>query len=334
MENLGKVSIIIPTYRRHDFIGNTIKNVLRQDYPNFEILIIDDNGRNTQNQICTFEAIKALISQNDNIRYICQEENSGVCCARNRGIQEANGQFVAFLDDDDFWHPSYLSEILLTIKNTNAGIVYANFYRLNEIGFFYNKKEKYYSGSINNALLEGWCPATTSLFCIKKNLLMEYGCFDEHLKNLEEYDLWIRLSEKNEFAFCNKRLVVKNESIHEQLTTNHTSRIQAWKSLKEKWSTRELCPEQKNKFFNIIENNIRTDSYLRTLQNVKDIQIPRVSKYGIIRTSFLYMGKLFGVSFVAKIKRKISRLTGTLTYLSKSEELDIRHTFNISIDKK
>lgn len=326
---INKVSVIIPTYKRYKNISKIVENVLCQDYPNYEVIIIDDNGIGSSYQKNTFKSIERLLKQYNNLRYIAHDVNSGACIARNTGIKEAKGDYVAFLDDDDYWHHSFLTNMMSTILKERVDIAYSNFYRIDESGIFYNRKEKLYSGMIRTQLLNGWCPATTSLFFIKKSLLLSNGGFDENMKNLEEYDLWIRLSENNIFACCEKRLVLKSESNHEQLTNNYDSRIIAWKELKKIWDTRNLKLSEKNIFFNIIDANIKTDLYHKDLQQIAHISIPNKSKYGIKRTCLLSIAKFFGSSFVIKFKHYLSRNLGIICYLSKSRELRIKKQFNV-----
>lgn len=327
---MDKASVIIPTYKRHHNISKVVKNVLLQDYPNFEILIIDDNGIGTSDQIETHKALLPLLQQYKNIRYICLESNSGACNARNKGIKEASGYYVAFLDDDDYWHPSFLSDMIATLIANNTDVAYSNFYRMDKHGIFFNKKEKFHDGNVRNELLMGWCPATTSLFCIKKSLLINNGGFDNKLKNLEEYDLWIRLSGNSKFSFCEKYLVIKNESEHEQLTNNYDSRIQAWRDMKGLWGMRDLSPSQKQQFFNVIDENILLDCYHKDFQSISTNHKLNKSKYNIKKFLLLSGAQFFGVNIVIFVKYFVTRYFGPICYLTKSQKNNIKKKFQIN----
>lgn len=170
---MKKVSIIVPTYKRSNTIINIVNNVLRQDYPNFEIIIIDDNGIGKPEQKKTLSSLKPLLEKNDNIRYIPHKQNLGACSARNTGINESKGDYIAFLDDDDNWHPSFITNMITTAYQKNVDIIYSNFFRIDESGIYYNKNEKNYFGKIQTELFSGWCPATTSLFFIKKKYYLK-----------------------------------------------------------------------------------------------------------------------------------------------------------------
>jgi len=93
------ISVIIPTYNRGYVVGNTVKSVLDQKYPNFEIIVIDDGSEDD-----TKEVLRIFT---DKIKYLYQA-NSGVSSARNAGIKESRGEWVTFLDSDDEWSPEYL----------------------------------------------------------------------------------------------------------------------------------------------------------------------------------------------------------------------------------
>ena len=95
-ENL--VSIVMPAYNCAHYIGETIQSVLVQTYEDWELLIVDDQS--TDN---TPKVVDEFATQDDRIRYIELEKNSGVAVARNRGIEEARGNYIAFLDSDDLW---------------------------------------------------------------------------------------------------------------------------------------------------------------------------------------------------------------------------------------
>lgn len=135
---------------------------------------------------------------------------------------------------------------------------------------------------------------------------------------------------KKEFAFCNKRLVLKSETDHEQLTNNYASRIEAWIELKKLWDNRFVSSELKEQFIKTIDCNIKNDLYHKDLQHISSISIPKKSKYGLKRTSILIIAKIIGIKTIIKIKRKISKVTGNIIYLPKQDELKIKHEFNIA----
>jgi len=102
---MDKVSVIIPTYNRSNFIDRAINSVLNQTYPNIEIIVIDDNGNETPARKIMIEKMRKY-EASPNVRYLKNNKNMGGALARNIGIQESSGQYITFLDDDDEYLPN------------------------------------------------------------------------------------------------------------------------------------------------------------------------------------------------------------------------------------
>ena len=98
-----KFSVIIPVYNKERYIRKTIQSVLKQTFRDYEIIVVDDGSKDD-----SFKIVKSM--QEDSI-VLVQQENSGVAAARNTGIESARGEYIAFLDADDYWHPNYLEVI-------------------------------------------------------------------------------------------------------------------------------------------------------------------------------------------------------------------------------
>lgn len=227
------VSIIIPTYQRPKKLYEAIQSVKKQTFKDVEIIVVDDNGIGSSFQKETNNLVAALNDRR--IKYIAHKENRGGCAARNSGIKNANGEFVAFLDDDDVWSDTFLEKLLKEFKK-DIGAVYCDYWSYNGYFSMAQKTAAYYEGSIFLKLLEGWCPASTSFFIIRKKDIIEAGLFDEELKSFQDYDMWLRLSKITHFAFCNERLVIKYEGIGEQTSKNPKKRMDGYKRLIEKHS--------------------------------------------------------------------------------------------------
>ena len=101
---MKKVSVIVPTYKRNTFILRALKSIFIQDYPSIEIIVVDDNGKGTSDQISTYSILKEYIDANE-IKYIVNDENVGGAIARNNGIKASSGDYITFLDDDDEYLP-------------------------------------------------------------------------------------------------------------------------------------------------------------------------------------------------------------------------------------
>ena len=112
------VSIIIPTYKRPGMLGRSIDSCLNQTYQNIEILVIDDNNPDSSGRAETIEFMKKY-ADNEKIRYIKRNKNGGGAESRNEGIKKANGEYIAFLDDDDYFFKDKIEKQLLFMKKYN-----------------------------------------------------------------------------------------------------------------------------------------------------------------------------------------------------------------------
>ena len=127
------VSVIIPTFKRSNFILRAIESVLNQTYENIEIIIVDDNEGDNEFSKLTKKILKRFID-NGEIVYVKHRTNKGISAARNTGIKKAKGDYIAFLDDDDEFLPKKI-ELQLDIFNkskNNVGLVYGAYLEINE----------------------------------------------------------------------------------------------------------------------------------------------------------------------------------------------------------
>lgn len=124
------VSIITPCYNSAQYITDTIKSVINQSYPHWELLIIDDCSTDNSSKI-----IQEFSSKDKRIKYFKTEKPSGSpIYPRNIGIKNATGRYIAFLDSDDIWLPNKLEEQLKLFKDERTAVVYSNYEKINEAG--------------------------------------------------------------------------------------------------------------------------------------------------------------------------------------------------------
>lgn len=125
------ISIIVPVYNAEKFIRETMDCVIAQTYPCWELLLVEDGSRDN-----SVEIIETYIrdSGEERIRLICQPENMGAAKARNRGLQEAKGRYIAYLDADDLWLPEKLQHELAFIREKDAAFVFTGYEFADENG--------------------------------------------------------------------------------------------------------------------------------------------------------------------------------------------------------
>jgi glycosyltransferase involved in cell wall biosynthesis len=227
------VSVIIPTYNRARLIGKAVRSVLQQTYQDFEIIIVDDASTDNTDQI-----IKSC--DDARIIYMKHKINRGASAARNTGIKNSRGKYIAFLDSDDEWLPQKLEkQIAVFDRSSNTvGAIYCFCYIENGLlGFTPSKKiwSDSKRGDVYNSLLKGWCPPSTSLFILSAKVIIESGLFDEDFPSFQDYDLWVRVSEKYDFDCAEEYLAVKHQHSDGQLTTDLRVRIKGLELFLDKW---------------------------------------------------------------------------------------------------
>lgn len=129
MKEQPKVSVIMPAYNCERYISAAIESVLEQSWENFELLVVDDCSRDG-----TAACVEKYTRRDSRVRLICCGKNQGVAMARNRGIDEAAGEYIAFLDSDDVWVREKLEKQLSIAEETGAEIVYGSYSFIDEAG--------------------------------------------------------------------------------------------------------------------------------------------------------------------------------------------------------
>lgn len=178
MEEL--VSVVIATYRRETELDRAIKSVLNQSYKNIEIVVVDDNGVNSEWQTKVSKIMEKYRS-NSNIKYIINESNKGGSLTRNAGIENAKGAYIAFLDDDDEYYPAKVEKQVNLVKTSNnpkLALVYCYTASYDENN---NKIREYKYNYRGNCLVEAMCDciAATSQWLCRKECLLDVGNFTD-----------------------------------------------------------------------------------------------------------------------------------------------------------
>lgn len=202
MDKSSKISVIIPLYNKENCIRKTIYSVLQQTYDNIEILVINDGS--TDGSLDIIKTIKS-----DKIRIITQN-NSGVSAARNRGIEEAVGDWVVFLDADDFMFPNALSHLYNLVKNANLSIGCANFFILNKDYNVYPYLRSKYNGAtdnINKQMLFGQAFLRMGNSIFSKEIMSNMR-FNSSFKRYEDLDFFLRVTHNQQVAVSSTPVVV------------------------------------------------------------------------------------------------------------------------------
>ena len=207
---MPKVSVIIPTYNRVHILKEAINSVLSQKYNDLELIVVDDGS--------TDETKKLVSSYTTHLTYIYQE-HQGVSSARNRGIECAQGDYIAFLDSDDLWLPDKLCLQMKFMENhPDTLICYTEEIWIRK-GMRVNpmKKHRKYSGMIFEHCLP-LCIVSPSSVLIVRSLFEEVGKFDEKFEVCEDYDLWLRISVQYPIYLIDTPLIIKRGGHTDQLS--------------------------------------------------------------------------------------------------------------------
>jgi len=184
------ISVIIPCYNRAQLIIKSVDSVLNQTYKNIELIVVDDGS--TDNSLQVLEAIR----EKDNRVKVISQENKGPYPARNKGLKEAKGEFIAFLDSDDTWDPHFLQKLYKALEAHPAAVLaYCGWQNTGLPG---QRGKPFippdYEARPNKAgiFLKGnrW-PIHAAL--TRRNILDEAGGFDEQFTTAMDYDLWLRI---------------------------------------------------------------------------------------------------------------------------------------------
>lgn len=241
------ISVIIPTFNRSSLLQRALRSVLNQNYPASEIIIVDDGS--TDN---TYEELAPLLGPV--VKYF-KQENKGVAAARNYGIKQASGKWIAFLDSDDEWLSHKLqSQVYYIIQNPDCRMIYCeeiwqrNGARVNQ------KKIHQKSGGFLFEKCIQQCFIGPSTVMIEKDLLEEMNYFDESFVVCEDYDLWLKISSLYEIGFIPDPLIIKHGGHVDQLSTRYVA-MDLWRlrSLKTILTIRDLTELQREAIITLMK---------------------------------------------------------------------------------
>ena len=206
------ISVVIPTYNRYELLKRALTSVFAQTHQPTEVIVVDDGSSDETQQIT---------QDFPNIKYFYQK-NSGVSSARNLGIKKSSCEWIAFLDSDDEFHVDKLKEQTAFHKeNPQILMSYTDEKWIrNNLEVKVPKKFRKFDGEIFQECLSH-CIIAPSATLIHRNLLNAVGNFDESLEVCEDYDLWLRIAQKNEIGLVDKKLITKYAGHDDQLSFKH-----------------------------------------------------------------------------------------------------------------
>ncbi|MFN7733249.1 MAG: glycosyltransferase family 2 protein [Pirellula sp.] len=214
-----KVSVVVPAYNRGSFLPDCIRSIRACGYPNVEIVVVDDGS--------TDDTRAVIESLQPGINYVYQA-NKGLPGARNTGIRASSGGYIAYLDSDDQWFPGQLSSLVDVLdKHRDVGMVFADasvgndadgfvpWYQFAGRSEFLNLPSETRDPEIRvfdrlpfYALMLKRNLIFTGAVLIRRQLVLDYGMFDEKLRTGEDWEVWLRLIHQTKFASVRNNLAL------------------------------------------------------------------------------------------------------------------------------
>lgn len=213
------VSIIMPSYNTGAFIKKAIQSVLNQSYENWELIIVDDcSTDNTEEVVLPF-------LNDQRIRYIKNEKNSGAAVSRNRALREAKGKWIAFLDSDDLWLPEKLEKQVLFMKKNGYYFSYTNYEEINEDG---KKTGVYVSGpkKITKSGMYNYCwpGCLTVMYDAEYVGLIQIA----DIKKNNDYAMWLQVSKKANCFLLDECLALYRKGRAGSISTHSIRTMIGW----------------------------------------------------------------------------------------------------------
>lgn len=218
-----KVSVIVPAYNVAPYIGETLDSVFAQTFDSHEVIVINDGSPDT------YELERVLQPYQDRIVYL-QQENRGAAAARNTGLRAARGQYIAFLDGDDFWLPNYLAAQIAFLEDTQrCDLVFCDALLFGDPQTqgrtFIEMGASRLDATFLN-LLSLQCSVIMSGVVVRKDLILAVGLLDEQLRNSHDYDLWLRLARHGAKLAGHKQVLLHHRCRPDSLSGDSINRAE------------------------------------------------------------------------------------------------------------
>lgn len=214
------VSVVLPTYNRAPTISRAVDSVIAQTYTDLELVIVDDSSTdNTREVVDQYE---------ENIQYIRHETNRGAPVARNTGIENSSGDYIAFIDSDDEWHREKIEKQVRKFSESSpdVGVVYTgynkSFRNKYELGHVPSKRGDIFE----DQLMTDWVNPTSTVM-VRSECFEKVGGFNTSLAARQDYELWTRIARHYHFEYIQEPLVTMHVTGEDRITENVEARMEA-----------------------------------------------------------------------------------------------------------
>lgn len=216
------VSVVIPTYNRPDYLKRLLASIAAQTFRDFEVIIVNDHS----NQLEEYEkVVNSFRSCFPKLEYLTNDRQQGAPFSRNRGIRAAQGEFVALVDDDDFWFPTKLEKQLATLGQAKLPVsfIYSWAEVQDEAGKKISEMRPEFSGDLRKEIL--WhCFVPSPSVIVRRQTLLDLGLFDERLTSCQDWDMWTRIFVAGHHASVVKEVLAVYQQHHTEHSVGTSSR--------------------------------------------------------------------------------------------------------------
>ena len=191
------VSVVIPVYNAEKYLEETLASIFAQTYPHIEIVAVDDGSKDLSIQI---------LEQYPDRIHVVKQANAGAAVARNRGVQEAKGKWVAFLDADDLWTPDKIQRQL----EACGSYAWSHSDSVLVGGVNDGRKDSDFTEKHQGQILEQLICSNfigTSTLMIQRQVFLDAGGFDEALRSIQDWELWIRIARQHPIGYVDAPLM-------------------------------------------------------------------------------------------------------------------------------
>ena len=213
------VSIIVNCYNGEKFLSDAIKSALSQTYKNWELIFWDNQSKDSSKEI--FNSFK-----DERLKYFYANKHTVLYEARNHALEKISGNFIAFLDVDDFWEKNKLEEQIKEFKDHNVSLVYSNFWFTNETKTSKRLAFKFElpSGAISNEIIRDYPVGMLTILIRRESLNNLDYIFDSRFQMIGDFDLVIRLSLDHKIVGLNKPMA--SYRLHDSNMSKHYRKLQ------------------------------------------------------------------------------------------------------------
>jgi glycosyltransferase involved in cell wall biosynthesis len=232
------ISVVITTHNRAEVLPRAIESVFAQTYDNYDIHIVDDGSSDTTRHVA-----ESMVAGRENVHYWRHENRKGLSAARNTGIENSCGEYIAFLDDDDEWKPQSLQKRIGLLENltpeeiSKTGVLYTGceIHIVDENRVSLNMPRM--KGNIRQAICRADIYSIPSTCMFSRGVLERIGGFDENLLSSVDHDIWMNLAKHNYHAHAiDEPLTITFLRKNPKCMTAETStRIQGVEQYLNKW---------------------------------------------------------------------------------------------------